>query len=114
MQYCQLWSIIEKSATNNLFCVFTFSFLRTISDGEPLDDITEIAAKVNELAVQEKLAFWFLAVEGTNAEILHQLSSRRVLTLAWNLTLDTGFVQNRFYKLHLKKIIINASERRIV
>lgn len=52
-----------------------------ISDGEPFDSVKEMAKKINDLVDQEKLAFWSLAVEGANLEVLHQLSGRRVLKL---------------------------------
>lgn len=53
-----------------------------ISDGAPFDDIDEMANKINTLVEQEKLAFWSLAVEGADLEVLHKLSGRRVLKLA--------------------------------
>jgi uncharacterized protein YegL len=54
-----------------------------ISDGAPMDaSIDEMANKINELVEQEKLAFWSLAVEGADMDVLHKLSGRRVLKLA--------------------------------
>ncbi len=53
-----------------------------ISDGGPMDDIEDVAHKVNLMVEQEKLAFWSLAVEGADLEVLHELSGRRVLKLA--------------------------------
>lgn len=53
-----------------------------ISDGAPMDEsIDEMARKVNTLVEEEKLAFWSLAVEGADLEVLHKLSGRRVLKL---------------------------------
>ena len=53
-----------------------------ISDGAPMDaSIDEMANKINELVEQEKLAFWSLAVEGADMDVLHKLSGRRVLKL---------------------------------
>lgn len=53
-----------------------------ISDGAPFDDIRGVAQKINDLAAEEKLAFWSLAVPGANNEVLHMLSGKRVLNLA--------------------------------
>jgi uncharacterized protein YegL len=54
-----------------------------ISDGAPMDtSIDEMANKINELVEQERLAFWSLAVEGADMDVLHKLSGRRVLKLA--------------------------------
>jgi uncharacterized protein YegL len=54
-----------------------------ISDGAPMDtSIDEMANRINELVEQERLAFWSLAVEGANIDVLHKLSGRRVLKLA--------------------------------
>lgn len=54
-----------------------------ISDGAPMDaSIDEMARRVNELVEEQKLAFWSLAVEGADMEVLHQLSGKRVLKLA--------------------------------
>ncbi len=52
-----------------------------ISDGEPFDDVNQLASKINQLSEEGKLAFWSLAVPGANLAVLHQLSGRRVLTL---------------------------------
>ena len=53
-----------------------------ISDGEPMDSIDEMVTKINNMVEEEKLAFWSLAVEGANTEVLHRLSGRRVLKLS--------------------------------
>ena len=52
-----------------------------ISDGEPMDDVDEMAKKINTLVEENKLAFWSLAVGDADKNVLHKLSGRRVLNL---------------------------------
>lgn len=52
-----------------------------ISDGAPFDSIDEMAAKINDMVSQEKLAFWSLSIPGADKEVLHKLSGKRVLNL---------------------------------
>lgn len=52
-----------------------------ISDGEPLDDIGNIAAKLTDLSEKNRLAFWSLSLPGANNQVLHELSGKRVLNL---------------------------------
>ena len=52
-----------------------------ISDGAPFDSVDEMAAKINTMVENEKLAFWSLSIPGADNEVLHKLSGRRVLNL---------------------------------
>lgn len=53
-----------------------------ISDGAPMDQsLDAMVQKINSLVEDEKLAFWSLAVEGADMEVLHRLSGKRVLKL---------------------------------
>jgi uncharacterized protein YegL len=53
-----------------------------ISDGKPFDDVDAMANAINDRVEYGKLAFWSLAVEGADTEVLHKLSGKRVLKLA--------------------------------
>ncbi len=52
-----------------------------ISDGAPFDSVDDMANKISDLVEQEKLAFWSLAVQGADLDVLHKLAGRRVLKL---------------------------------
>ena len=52
-----------------------------ISDGVPLDDISAVSTKLNQLTKANKLAFWSLSLPGADNRVLHNLSGPRVLNL---------------------------------
>ncbi len=52
-----------------------------ISDGVPLDDVSTVSTKLNQLTKANKLAFWSLSLPGADNRVLHALSGPRVLNL---------------------------------
>ena len=52
-----------------------------ISDGAPLDNISDVSAKLTSLSQSNKLAFWSLSLPGADNKVLHELSGARVLNL---------------------------------
>ena len=52
-----------------------------ISDGKPFDEPEELVSTIEAMVSKEKLAFWSLAVNDADLELLHKLSGKRVLKL---------------------------------
>jgi len=52
-----------------------------ISDGAPGDNIDDVSAKLGDMVQADKLAFWSLALPGSDENVLIKLSGKRVLEL---------------------------------
>ena len=52
-----------------------------ISDGEPLDDITQVVNKIQDMEEKGKLKFFSLGVGNYDSDTLHRLSGQKVMKL---------------------------------
>ena len=52
-----------------------------ISDGEPLDDISDVVKRIKDMEENKKVSFRSLGVEGYDSKVLHKLSGDKVMKL---------------------------------